>query len=633
MSSEAFRINLKQDADGVTRMLEETSILVNGAVGAVASVGDIVRMPTHGYSAGEATILSNDEQEDASITALILSIFAAVVWFYRQHTKEESPLTQVKKEVNPWYRRFKTAYGLGSSVGQGIAYFLPLEHLLPTFVSKILQNLLQGVFGAITGIFAGVFMPGNPSVQENTQRSIFKFGTDGWTKYAKVGLAMGSAVGAAIGAVLGTFIFPGLGTTAGIAIGGALGGVAGFSLISAAVPLFHKIRNYFSSPNEIKARQHKKPTYRTNYIRTGMSFGGFLGLCIGAVVGFCLPLPGASFACAAIGAGIGTLLGGIALGIAGPSITARVDPENKNVSSWDYGFRTGSEVIGSKYGVGMFAAGIFSLCNVGKNGDIKDAACGGFGFLVGIIGLVYDIYSGKKETEETKKPILPWSQRVSSLAVVGSFLGACIGFAFPPFGPLIGAGLGGIIFSAIAAKWGDKIFEGLSTLSLKLQRKIKEVCKEEVVVPDKEVMIAPSVALTASPVSPKTEENTPSKIMASLSAVTTEEERPKKIIEETLDKTDGGYSVSKKRKREEEIVPRKAQKTEFGQTAKARPEEDVSRNDVAEENHSGDNSSNSSVKTFQFTYKTNNFPFFSDEQENPPPGVVNNYGCLVPASS
>lgn len=504
--------NLPTNADTFTRILEETSILTNGTIDSLTAGFNFSQIPNHQCSSLEASLLSSEEQEEASITALILSILGAIAWFYYQHTGTNLSLLQAQKRLNPWYRRFKTAYGFGNSIGQSIANVLPLEHIFSPTITKILQNLLGGAIGVIVGISAGLFMPTNPTDDKN----IFKFGVDGWTKYSKVGLVMGTGMGAAIGAALGSFVFPGLGTIAGAAIGGAIGGVVSFLGFSISVPCLNKIKNLISSSQE-----NDKPTYRTNYIRAGMSLGNFLGAFIGGIVGFFIPIPMATFACAAIGAGIGTLLGGIILGIAGPTITAKLDPAQKSPSSWDYGFRTGSEIMGSKYGVGIFATGIFSLFNIGKDKDVKDIACGGFGLLIGLITLAYDAFTSSNNKDKSpeeiaaKKPLLPWSQRVASFAVVGSFLGAAIGFAFPPFGALIGAGIGGIVFGIAAATAGDKIFDAFSRLSLKIQSKLKDTCKENKETP----LDRPHPLPTQTP--PRSRANSFSKINGSLTYTNT----------------------------------------------------------------------------------------------------------------
>lgn len=224
---------LRQDANTATRLIEELTIFFTAIAAIIAEIaldGDDV---TAGYT--------------SSFVGTVISVVITAGWFpvRRKLPKKWQEKILTNNIVNPWSRRFKTAFVFGQKCGELVGDFVPLPDSIPAFHlgRKIIAKVLGCVVGVITGILGVVFFTGD--LTEKAEK-YFKLGRESWSKYAKTGLVYGSSVGAAIGGLLGTFVFPGLGTALGLAIGGTIGSVAGFIAAVVGVPLGNKISSMYS---------------------------------------------------------------------------------------------------------------------------------------------------------------------------------------------------------------------------------------------------------------------------------------------------------------------------------------------------------------------------------------------------
>jgi len=324
--------------------------------------------------------------------------------------------------------------------------------------------------------------------------SLFFLGRDGWSKYVKAGLPLGIAIGAAIGALIGFLTpIPG-GMAAGMAIGGALGGVTGVLSFAVFVPLINKIRRHFNPnyiPSDAVDKNAETIPFRTNYLRVGTTFGTYLGLIIGFIIGLVLPFPGAALLLSTIGAGIGAGIGAVAGGIIGPMISNTI--KDRSSSSWDYGARTGA-MLGNQYGVGSIFTGFFSIFGIGSEIKmLKDIIFAAAGIIAGIIGGIHDAwcsYANRHKSPkeiENERPVLPWSQRVATFAIIGGFIGGIVGFIIGTCvaGPIggaagmaIGTGAAGLISAVISAQWGDQIVLAFTSACAKLSNYIQRKAEE-----------------------------------------------------------------------------------------------------------------------------------------------------------
>lgn len=411
-----------------------------------------------------------EDQEIGAGASVFIGLIASFIWFIknrRNSKKKTESYDKIRTSLNPWYRRFKTAMALGNNVGSSAVEACLLFLPLPLWVKKPLKLALGYLVGLIFGVIGATLFKGDLTQDSH---SIFKFGRDGWSKYAKAGVLPGSLIGAAIGAVIGFLLpIPG-GMALGIALGTGLGGIIGFLSFTFIIPLWNKITGKNAAGEK----------YRSQYIRTGTTLGMFLGTILGFVVGLILPFPGASILCATVGAGIGAAVGSLVLGILGPRISRKINPEDKSYSSWDYGARSGL-MFGNQFGLGSILTGFLNWFNIGTDHkNLKDVTASVGGLLGGAIGCAYDVWCGvknrnlSKEKFEAGRPVLSWSDRVRTFITLGGFVGGIIGFIIgtvlggpigAPIGLAIGTGLGGVISGAIGAKWGEQIYKGFFGLA------------------------------------------------------------------------------------------------------------------------------------------------------------------------
>lgn len=345
------------------------------------------------------------------------------------------------QKENPWARIWKTCYVFGKNLGDLIGRFIPLP-----FVSHI--NLTGKILGFVLGIICGVggLLFFKEELTES-QHSYLKLGRDGWTKYGKTGLVYGGSVGGIIGGFLGLSLGP-AGIIAGVTLGSLIGSLIGFVVSVAIVPIFNRLKLKIF-PNAKSSFRLNLDTYRTNYIRAGLSLGACIGAFIGGLLGTVF-LPGlGTMGGMALGGAIGGAVGGLIWGVVGPQVAHHLENPNSG-NTYDYAVRA-SIMFGDKTGLGG------ALKKVPVIGNFVASFCGA---VAGVIGGIYEICNAsklreiKKEGDREKKEqgyILPWTQWVPTGIVVGSAIGGFIGiFAGGPIGMLIGSGIGGLIGGVLA---------------------------------------------------------------------------------------------------------------------------------------------------------------------------------------
>lgn len=349
---------------------------------------------------------------------------------------------------NPMYRNFKTLASFGASVGMLFGYLLPLPEKAQKFFAAIIGNAASLFFG----LFAiPYWLLGQKENQINKKdKNIYtRTGDEGWSKYAKTFLVYGTALGQVGGAIYYHFR-QNLNLVTSMVIGGAIGGVTSFLVGIVMVPAI----NYFCS-KVLTADGKNKEEFRNNYIRSGITLGVAVGSVIGFVFGSLL-FPGlGSFAGMAIGAGIGSLMGGVTLGMNGYKITNYVEKNWKSGgdsdNSWDYAARNMSLACG-------FLGTVVGCFLPVPGGILIGAALGAA--IAGVIGWVAGleiVYRARKtEPDEKNKATadtLPWTQRIASgsnaCAIIGAVIGLVVGLLGGPIGIIAGVVLGGAIGGVI----------------------------------------------------------------------------------------------------------------------------------------------------------------------------------------
>lgn len=294
------------------------------------------------------------------------------------------------------------------------------------------------------------------------ERSLFKTNHEGWSKYLKTALVLGTSIGVIVGIILTltTPLFVSVG--AATAIAGAIGGIASVVITAIAVPLINKIRKSGATTTG----PLNKDAFRNNYPRAGITVGSALGAILGFILGtFVFPGVG-SMTGLALGAAIGSIVGGATLTLLGEKISNYVNTNwrsglNKETdNSWDYAIRTTAFLfgfLGTLIGVlAMPAAGVGAAAFMGVAfvGAALGSAIGSLmGALIGLIVVkvsrLCSVENGK--LVEKKADELPWSQRVCVGAMKGSLLGTGIGFLI---GLLIGGPAGAITGAIIGNSIG-----------------------------------------------------------------------------------------------------------------------------------------------------------------------------------
>lgn len=430
------------------------------------------------------SIDSNDTEAEvySSFAATIFAVFAGCAWFFARKSKflsRHKAKVTTQNVQNPWSRRAKTSFVGGQKIGELVGSILFIWLQLPLL--NIAGRVLIKITGLLFGIFFGVAgMIGFGVGKSLDTEKIYRFGRDGWTKYAKTGFVFGGFLGTALAGILCATLFTVGAIPTAVIIGSAVGSLLGFGLISLSVFLYHryiapayhryKVRKALADGKEPPPPHEPNKTYRTNFMRAGMVLGGFLGTIIGGLIGgLLLPVIGIPIG-ALLGNAIGSVIGGIAFAAFGPWLTKKIEGNGRPVNSVDYAIRTGA-MLGNNTGLGQAAIPLANNFEPLKpsttSGDYSKAMMPAIGGLIfSGIAFAREVYHAKKlkgEDDRVANPnfLLPWTQRAATGVMIGSVIGGFIGFFFPPFGWLIGAGVGGFLGGVIVCameplgyKWG-----------------------------------------------------------------------------------------------------------------------------------------------------------------------------------
>jgi hypothetical protein len=377
---------------------------------------------------------------------------------------------------NPLYRNLKTLSSLGASLGIIIA---SLSTSLAN--QKLSIPLYSMLMGSIIGLFA--FIIQHVAGDESSFHDEAQLGTEGWSKYAKTALVLGSSLGQLLGGIISyTQNSDAITTMGNITLYSAIASVVSFFAVMIGVPLInHLTRN----KNEPKASgilvTDDRDIFNNNYVRSGLTLGVALGTILGAFLGPVL-ISGLSIEVAiAIGASACSIICGVGLGFYGQNLTVYFEKcwgiSRSTENSWSYAARSTSYFC-SYLGIAV----AYALCPgaaLMQSTVIGSAIASLIGWFS---GLFITWLARQIEPDETrmKAVTLPWTQRISSGTTKGAIIGAVAGLAisFLVGGPFSLAGwcvllsaLGGIIggikntvsdpvFYELASKATSLVFEG-----------------------------------------------------------------------------------------------------------------------------------------------------------------------------
>ena len=343
-------------------------------------------------------------------------------------------LYKESKSKNPLFRTFKTLASLGTALGIILALATPQIDL------KLSISIYSASLSFICGLGAFAwrwYRQSLPCVSEEKKNIDTQVGTDGWSKYARVALLVGTSMGQSIGAYVSyTAGSDSLTSWTNITLYGAIAATVSFVAVIVLVPVV----NYVTRGNHETARgilvASNKDVFNTSYIRAGMTLGVSIGTILGGLLAPII-IPGLNAASGiALGAGVFSILSGLVLGIYGYKITLYLHhhwgvPINTD-NSWSYASRNTSYVFGF---VGTAVA-----CVLCPGAALLQAAAIGSS-LSGLVGWFAGfgvIWKARQLERHEQKSALPWTQRIATGASRGSIMGAFAGL-------LLGAAIGGVI--------------------------------------------------------------------------------------------------------------------------------------------------------------------------------------------
>ncbi len=331
---------------------------------------------------------------------------------------------------NPLYRNFKTLASLGFSLG------ILLAMCGSIFDIKTDVSLLSASVAFVAGLSAfGVYQyrKSLPLRAEHQKSIDEQLGTEGWSKYTKLALTMGTSIGQIMG---GYVAYSGgydtLSSWTTITLYGAVVSTISFFAMAICVPLI----NYFTRGNRLEDRGilvcENRDAFNTNYMRSGMTLGVTIGTILG---GFLAPLIISGLPASvgiAIGAGVISIITGVTLGVYGHSITLYFQ-NNWGISAntdnnWSFASRNTSMAFGF-VGTGLacvFCPGAALL----EYAAMGSAATGFIGWFVGL-GIMWK--ARRLEPMEDPPTKLPWTQRISTGSTRGATIGAFTGLAIAVF--------------------------------------------------------------------------------------------------------------------------------------------------------------------------------------------------------
>jgi hypothetical protein len=408
---------------------------------------------------------------------------------------------ELKQTAISWIDRYESGSMLGKNIGETVGAALPLPAVVADFLKTVIGYFVGCIIGAVFAFCMDDKKKGDADIGGVDKNSIYNWGKDGWTTYSKTGMMVGALIGALVLGIIGLFSpIPG-GMVLGIALGTAAGSVAGYFSLAGGVPLVNILIDKFAKKDKKKDNadnqnkdnqndntvineqnkdnqngntvidnqnkenqknnQKKQPaSYRTNYIRAGITLGAAIGGIFGFGLSFLPPfcfLPLASLVTSTIFSNLFGLMGAAIFGILGPYISNYLDPDNELDDNWDYGLRSGM-------GYGKEAGNIttlgYKMAGGDSNYELKNVASGGFALVAGAAAMVHDVFFPNRKD----KPLVSWSKRIWLFGSIGGSLGSAIGVVGGPVGMMIGFSVGYLVFGAIGVIWGEEILKKIYSL-------------------------------------------------------------------------------------------------------------------------------------------------------------------------
>lgn len=325
------------------------------------------------------------------------------------------------KSQNPLYRNFKTLASLGVSCGALFAMVWSFGDI------KLSASIYSASFGFVLGLFAFAFRfyrQSMPVVSEDKKNVYARLGTEGWSKYTKLALTVGTSIGQGVGGYL-SYVggYDTISSWTTITLYGAIAAIISFFSVAILVPIV----NYLTRNEKDKGILviENKEVFNSNYIRTGMTLGVAIGTILGGVFGPVI-FAGLSVAVSiAVSTAVCSILCGVILGIYGYDLSlyfqsswgVPVTTDN----SWSYASRTTSYVFGF---IGTVVACLLCPGVALLNSAAVGAAISGLvGWFVGL-GIMW---KARQLEPNEEKATIPWTQRISAGATRGSTLGAFLG--------------------------------------------------------------------------------------------------------------------------------------------------------------------------------------------------------------
>ena len=249
------------------------------------------------------------------------------------------------KSKNPLFRNFKTLASLGAALG------IILATLKVSSTDLKLRITISSAYASfILGLSAFAFrwyrqlLPVRPENKKNINAQV---GIEGWSKYAKLALVIGTSIGQIIGGYISYVAdCDAITSWKNITLYGAVAATISFFSIVILVPVV----NYLTRDKHETARgiliNNNSDVFNTNYVRSGMILGLAIGTILGGLLGPVIIAGLSASVGIAIGAGVFSILFGIALGVYGHNLSLYLQknwgiPVNTD-NSWSYASRNSS---------------------------------------------------------------------------------------------------------------------------------------------------------------------------------------------------------------------------------------------------------------------------------------------------
>ena len=339
---------------------------------------------------------------------------------------------------NPLYRNLKTLSSLGSSLG------IILAALSSSLANRKLSiSLYSMLMGSIIGLLAFIIRQFDEEYSSLLDEAYFEaqLGTEGWSKYAKTALVLGSSIGQFLGGITSyTQHCDAAASMRNITLYSAIASVVSFFAVVILVPL---INHWSRNKNENNARgiliTDDRDIFNNNYVRSGLTLGIAIGTILGGLLGPAI-ITGLSIEVAiAIGASAFSIIGSIGFGFYGQNLSIYFEKfwgiSHNTENSWSYATRSTSYYF-SYLGIAV----TYALCP-GASLMHSTVIGSAIASLIGWFAGLFIIWLARKiEPDETKMnaTTLPWTQRISSGTTKGAIIGAFAGLMmnFLAGGPL-----------------------------------------------------------------------------------------------------------------------------------------------------------------------------------------------------